>query len=88
MNKAKEGQISSVQQLQPPFGLDLILTETSKPVWAILNYFSIFTIWYVLILALAYAFMTGASKTKALMVVTPIWLLSLLFAVGGAMLQK
>ena len=86
--KAKEGQLSSMQQLQPPFGLDLLFTETSKPVWAILNYFSIFTIWYLVILALAYSFMTGASRTKAIMAITPIWVLSLLFSLLGAVFQR
>lgn len=85
---AKAGQLQSMQELQPPFGLDLVLTETSKPVWAILHYFSIFTIWYLVILTLAYAFLTGSSKTKAVMAITPAWVISLMFAVIGALFQK
>lgn len=85
---AKGDQIQTMQQLQPPFGLDLLLTETSKPVWAILNYFSLFTIWYLVILALAYTFMTGASRSKAILAITPVWLIPLLFAVLGSLFQR
>jgi hypothetical protein len=85
---AKGDQIQSMQQLQPPFGLDLLLTETSKPVWAILNYFSIFTIWYLVILVFAYSYMTGSSRSKAILAITPVWLIPLVFAVLGAMFQR
>jgi hypothetical protein len=85
---AKGDQIQTMQQLQPPFGLDLLFTETSKPVWAILNYFSLFTLWYLVILALAYTFMTGASRSKAILAITPVWLIPLLFAVLGSLFQR
>jgi hypothetical protein len=85
---AKGDQIQSMQQLQPPFGLDLILTETSKPVWAILNFFSIFMIWYLVILVFAYSYMTGASRSKAILAITPVWVIPLMFTVLGAMFQR
>lgn len=85
---SKANQLTNLTQLQPPFGLDLVFTETSKPVWAIMNYFSIFTIWYLVVLVFAYAFMTGASRSKAVMAVTPAWLIPLLFAVAGSLFQR
>lgn len=85
---AKANQLQNVMELQPPFGLDLLFTETSKPVWAIMNYFSIFTIWHLVILVFAYSFMTGASRAKAAMVITPAWLLPLLFALAGSFFQR
>lgn len=85
---AKANQLQNMMELQPPFGLDLLFTETSKPVWAIMNYFSIFTIWHLVILLFAYSFMTGASRAKAAMVITPAWLIPLLFAVAGSFFQK
>ncbi len=85
---AKASQLQNMQELQPPFGLDLLLTETSKPVWAILNYFSLFTVWYLVILAFAYSIMTGSSKAKAVLAITPAWIIPLLFAVLGSLFQR
>jgi Yip1-like protein len=85
---AKRSQIQSMQELQPPFGLDLFITEGSKPLLATLNYFSIFTIWYLVILVFAYSFMTGSARGKAMVAITPAWLLPLLFAIVGSFFNR
>ena len=79
----KRDEIQSVQQLIPHFGLDLLLADgANKQLAALLGYFSIFQIWYLIILALGLAFMAGVPKGKAFAAITPVWLLGLLMRIG------
>jgi hypothetical protein len=48
---------------------------------AFVNFFSIFEIWYIVILGLSLAYLTGSSKGKAFAAITPAWLIPLLLAV-------
>ncbi|MBI4876428.1 MAG: YIP1 family protein [Acidobacteria bacterium] len=87
--RLKGDDIQSMEELQPAFGLGLFIHEgVSKPVMAVLNYFSIFTIWYIVILSLALACLTGASKGKGFAAAAPAWLLGLLFFVGISFLRR
>ncbi len=87
--RLKGDEIQTVEELQPSFGLGLIFHQgISKPVMAVLNYFSIFTIWYIVILSLAVACMTGSTKGKGFAAAAPVWLLGLLFFVGISFLRR
>jgi len=79
----KHDDIQSMKQLIPHFGLDLLLDENAnKQLAALLGFFSLFQIWYLVVLALGLAFMAGIPKSKAFAAITPVWLLSLLMRLG------
>jgi hypothetical protein len=84
--RSKADQIQSTQDLIPPFGLDIFLHDGgSRLLQALVGFFSIFEIWYLVILVFGIAYLTGASKSKALLAITPAWLIPLLFRILGAM---
>jgi hypothetical protein len=83
----KGDEITSQEQLTPPFGLDIFLQNVHGPLLAILNYFSIFQIWYMIVLTFALAYLGKSSKGKAFFAITPAWLLPLVLRVVQAMLQ-
>ena len=78
-------EIQSQEQLAPPFGLDIFFPSLHGPAFAILNFFSLFEIWYVVILGLGFAYLTGASKAKAFAATAPAWILPLVFRVIGSL---
>ena len=79
--------IQNRQQLQVPLGLDIFINATGA-LSGLLNFFSIFMIWYIVILGLTYSHMAKVSKGKAFFATMPAWLIGLLFAVVGAMFRK
>ena len=86
--KAK-GEVSSVAELRPALGLDIFLPEgTNKLLVAVLGYFSVFEIWWIVMMVLIYSAAFRVSKGKALMVIAPLILLSILLRVSGAVFSK
>ena len=77
--------ITTAQDLKPPFGLDIFLHDLPKALQAFIGFFSIFEIWTIVMLALIFAAMTGASKGKAFFATSPAWLLALIFTVIGGL---
>ncbi len=83
--KMKGDSIQSMRELRPAFGLDLFMPEgTNRFLLAVLNYFSIFTIWYIIILGLTFACLYKTSKGKGFAVTAPVWMVGILFALIGA----
>jgi hypothetical protein len=82
--RTKGDEITSQDQMTPAFGLD-IFVPAHGVLLAILNFFSIFQIWSLVILALALASLTGASKGKAFAAITPAWVIPLIFKIIGAL---
>jgi hypothetical protein len=80
---AKGDEITNQDQLTPPFGLDIFIPAHGA-LLAILNFFSIFEIWYLVIFGLALAALTGSSKGKAFAAITPAWLIPLIFKIIGS----
>jgi hypothetical protein len=81
----KRDDIQSIQQLVPHFGLDLLLGDgANKQLVALLGYFSIFQIWYLVILALGLGFLAGVPKGKAFAAITPVWILGLMMRIGSS----
>jgi hypothetical protein len=83
--KAKGDDITSPEQMTPPFGLDIFAPNTHGVMLALLNFFSIFTIWHFVIFGLALAYLAKSSKASAFIAITPAWLVPLLFRLLGAM---
>ena len=86
--KAK-GEVSSVAELRPALGLDIFLPEgTNKILVAVLGYFSVFQIWWIVMLALVFAAAFRVNKSKAFVVIAPLVLLGFLWRVVGAAFQR
>jgi hypothetical protein len=86
--KAK-GDISTMAELRPALGLDIFLPEGSnKFLSAFLGYFSVFEVWWIVMLVLIFSAAFRVSKGKALAIAAPLVLLSLLFRVGIAVFQR
>ncbi len=84
-----KGDVSSMAELQPALGLDIFLPEgTNKFAVALLGYFSIFEIWWIVMMVLIFSAAFRVSKGKAFAVVLPLILLSLVFKLVGAAFQR
>jgi hypothetical protein len=79
--------IQSMKQLQVPLGLDIFINANGV-LGGLLNYFSIFMIWYIVIMVFTYANMAKVSKGKAFFATLPPWIIGALFAMLGAMFRK
>jgi len=84
---AKGDEITSQEQLTPPFGLDIFLQDIHGALFGLVNFFSIFEIWYLIVLTFALAYLGKSSKGKAFFAITPAWVLPLLLRVVTAMFQ-
>jgi Yip1-like protein len=87
----KGDEIRSVEQLTPPFGLDIFFQDLHGVAHTLVNFFSIFEIWYLVVLTVGLAHLTRSSKGKAFAAITPAWIIPLLlrmiqsaFAPGGS----
>lgn len=77
--------VSTLAELRPPLGLDIFLPEsTNKVLLGFLSYFTIFNIWYVVMIVLVLAAALRISKGKAFAIVLPWLILTLLFIMVGA----
>jgi Yip1 domain len=84
---AKGDEITSQDQLTPPFGLDIFLQNIHGALLGVVNFFSIFEIWYLIVLTFGLASLAKSSKGKAFFAITPAWVLPLVIKVVQAMLQ-
>lgn len=79
---AKGDDQTFLQTTMPSLGLDIFFPDLKGPLFAVLNYFSLFKVWYLVILVLAMSYLTGSSKGKAIVAVTPVWFFGLLAWLG------
>jgi hypothetical protein len=85
--RVKGDEITSQEQLMPPFGLDIFFQDVHGPLLAILNFFSIFQIWYLIVLTFGLAYLTKSTKGKAFAAITPAWLVPLFLRIVQSMFQ-
>jgi len=87
---AKGNDIQSMEEItSPAFGLDIFLHDgVSKIVLAFFNFFSIFEIWYIIVLAFCFAYFTRNGKARAFIATSPAWLIALLFTLVGALFRR
>lgn len=85
---AKGDEITTQEQMSPPFGLDIFLQDVHGPLLALLNYLSIFQIWYIVVLGLGYAALTRTSKGKGFIATSPAWVVPLLLRMLGAAFSR
>lgn len=86
--KAK-GDISTMAELRPPLGFDIFMPEgANKFLTAFLGYFSVFEIWWLVMMILIISAAFKVSKGKAFGVVLPLVILNIGFRLVGAAFQK
>ncbi len=78
--RLKGDSVQSVNDLSPQLGLDLFLSDLSKPLMLILNYFSFINIIYIILLTIMLSILGKCSKVRAFAATIPIWLLPLIFS--------
>jgi hypothetical protein len=84
---AKGDEITSQEQLTPPFGLDIFLQNIHGALFGLVNFFSIFEIWYLVVLTFALAYLGKVSKGKAFFAISPAWVIPLVLRMVTAMFQ-
>lgn len=86
--KAK-GEVSTMAELRPALGLDIFLPEGSnKFLAAFLGYFSVFEIWWIVMMVLIFSAAFRVSKGKAFSVILPLILLNVVLRVGVAAFSR
>lgn len=86
--KAK-GEASTMAELNPPLGLDIFLSEgTNKYLTAFLGFFSLFEIWWAVMMVLTLSAAFRVSKGKAFAIILPLLLLGLMFRLVPAVFQQ
>lgn len=84
-----KGELSTMAELQPALGLDIFLPEgTNKYAVAFLGYFTIFEIWWIVMMILIFSAAFRTTKGKAFAVVLPLIVLSVVFRLGAAVFQR
>lgn len=84
-----KGEISTMPELRPALGLDIFLPEgTNKYAAAFLGYFSIFEIWWIVMMVLVFSAAFRVSKGKAFAAILPLVAVSILLRMGAAVFQK
>ncbi|MBV9406365.1 MAG: hypothetical protein JO211_13550 [Acidobacteriaceae bacterium] len=84
-----KGEVSSMAELQPPLGLDIFLPEgTNRFLMALAGYFSLFEIWWLVIIVLVMSHAFRISKGKAFGMVLPLVLLDIVFRMVGAIFTR
>lgn len=85
--RTKGDEITSQDQLTPPFGLDILLQNSHGPLVAIANFFSLFEIWYLVVLTIGLAALAKTTKGKAFFAISLTWVVPLLIKIVQAMFQ-
>lgn len=84
-----KGEISTMAELRPAMGLDIFLPEgTNKFLTAILGYFSVFELWWVVMVVLVISAAYRVGKGRAFTIAAPLILISLIFRLVGAAFQR
>jgi hypothetical protein len=84
-----KGEVSTMAEMRPALGLDIFVPEgTSKYAMAFLGYFSVFEIWWIMMMVLIFSAAFRVSKGKAFGAILPLIVLSILLRIGAAVFQK
>ncbi len=76
-------KIHSMSDAMAQFGASAFVSESNKIVYAVLSTLDVFTIWFYVLIAVGVTQIFGLSRRSSLLVVLPIWLLSVLMALVG-----
>jgi hypothetical protein len=85
----RKDDIQNMAELQPAFGLNLLLPDdANRLLQGFLGYISPFNLWYIVILAFAFAYLKNVPRGRAFAATAPIWILGLLFTIAGSVFRK
>ncbi len=77
-----KGEGITMKELMPAFGLEsLLAADAPKFVQGLVGFFSIFTVWHIVVLALGLAALGRIGLGRAFLVTAPSWIIWLLYAV-------
>ncbi len=77
--------VSTLAELKPPLGLDIFLSEgANKFLMGFLSYFTVFNLWWIVMMVLVLAVAFRISKSKAFIIVLPLIILGLIVIMVGA----
>jgi len=83
------GDISTTAELKPAMGLDIFLGEgTNKFLVAFLGYFTVFELWWIVMMVLVFSAAFAVKKGKAFAAILPLIVLSIVFKLLGAAFQR
>jgi hypothetical protein len=85
ITRLRGADVQSPVDLMPGLGLDLLIHPASAPLLILIRYASVFNVWYVVVLSLGLAYLSGCSKKKAFAATIPVWLIPLLLNLGLAL---
>ncbi len=84
-----KADVESLAELKPALGLDIFLPETAnKFLLAFLGYFSIFNVWWIVMVILIFSAAYRVSKGKAAVAIAPAVILGLMLTLGGAIFKR
>lgn len=70
------------KELIPQFGLaSLLPPDASKLLLGLASFFSAFSIWHIVMLAIGFAALTGCTKRRAFLATAPSWMIAMLYEV-------
>lgn len=85
--KAK-GEVSTMAELRPALGFDIFMPEgTNKYAVALAGYFSVFEIWWIVMMVLVLSAAFRITKGKAFTIVSPLIIMNVLLRLVGAAIQ-
>ena len=80
-----KGEVTSMAELRPALGIDIFLPQgTNKYLAALLGYFSIFELWWIVMMVLVFSHAFRVKPGKAFLVLLPLLVISLLFRLVSA----
>jgi hypothetical protein len=82
------GAVASMDDLQPPLGLDLLVPEAGRVATALLGQCNPFTVWGVVLTAIGIHVTQRTSKAAAYGVAAATFVLGCAFAAGAALLRR
>lgn len=78
----------TVKELAPNFGLEFLVPDGgSRLLMGLATFFSIFTVWHIVMLVIGFAALARIGKAKAFLVTSPSWLIGLISALIGALFR-
>jgi hypothetical protein len=86
--RIKGESVQAISDLNPQLGLDLFFTDFNRPIMFILNYFSIFNLYYIFALTVTLATLGKCSRLKAFIATIPNWILPLIFGLSILLLTE
>jgi hypothetical protein len=84
-----KGDIATRAELRPAMGIDIFLPEgTNRFLAGFLGYFSVFELWWIVMMVLVFAAAFRVSKGKAFAVIAPLIALNIIWRVAAAAFQR